>query len=106
MHPCPTWKKEDDVPQTLQAFEVCNNGGTVVFQNHAAGFIISAERIPCQWLRNSQDQCSGSTWYPPPEAGETQPERPMPFVFWNVSDVLVEHCELNTTSPHRISKFD
>lgn len=23
----------------------------------------------------------------------------MPFVFWNVSDVLVEHCELNITPP-------
>lgn len=44
---------------------------------------------------------SGNTWYTA-EAGDTQPGRPMPFVFWNVSDVLVEHCEsISYTTWHR-----
>ncbi|KAL2280463.1 hypothetical protein FJTKL_12455 [Diaporthe vaccinii] len=131
----PNGDNEDDVPQILEAFEACNNGGTVVFpenatfyiatklnpviydvtidwrgiwlfsddldywrsnsypiafQNHAAGFIISGERIHINGYGTGKINGSGNTWYTA-EAGETQPGRPMPFVFWNVSDVLVEH---------------
>ena len=33
---------------------------------------------------------NGDIWYTV-EAGDTQPGRPMPFVFWNVSDVVVSN---------------
>ncbi|KAG8168033.1 hypothetical protein KVR01_003722 [Diaporthe batatas] len=67
-----------------------SNSYPIPFQNHAAGFIISGERIHINGYGIGKIDGSGNTWYTA-EAGDTQPGRPMPFVFWNVSDVLVEH---------------
>lgn len=134
----PLGSTQDDVPQILEAFEECNNGGTVVFpenatfyiatklnpviydvtidwkgtwlfsddldywrnnsypvafQNHKAGFVISGERIHLNGFGTGKINGSGNSWYNA-EEGDTQPGRPMPFVWWNVSDVLVEHCML------------
>ncbi|KAG6366784.1 hypothetical protein INS49_000964 [Diaporthe citri] len=142
----PNGDNKDDVPQILEAFEACNNGGTVVFpenatfhiatklnpviydvtidwrgtwlfsddldywrsnsypiafQNHAAGFIISGERIHINGYGTGKINGSGNTWYTA-EAGQTQPGRPMPFVFWNVSDVLVEHYGFDTMDAYNI----
>lgn len=128
---------QDDVPQILEAFDECNNGGTVVFpenatfyiatrlnpvlydvtidwkgtwlfsddldywrnnsypiafQNHHAGFVISGERIHLNGYGTGKINGSGNSWYNAEEA-VTQPGRPMPFVWWNVTDVMVEHCE-------------
>lgn len=77
-----------------------SNSYPIAFQNHAAGFVISGERIHINGYGTGKINGSGNTWYTA-EAGDTQPGRPMPFVFWNVSDVLVEHCELNTAPPKR-----
>ncbi|KAK3943862.1 pectin lyase-like protein [Diplogelasinospora grovesii] len=62
----------------------------IAFQNHAAGFVISGERIHIDGYGTGGINGSGNTWYTA-EAGNTQPMRPMPFVWWNVSDVFVEH---------------
>lgn len=138
----PLGGNQDDVPQILEAFDECNNGGTVVFpenstfyiatrlnpviydvtiewkgewlfsdnltywrnnsypiafQNHRAGFVISGERIHLNGHGTGKINGSGNAWYNA-EEGDTQPGRPMPFVWWNVSDVLVEHCEPNLPS--------
>lgn len=134
---------QDDVPQILEAFEECNNGGTVVFpenatfyiatrlnpvihdvtidwkgtwlfsddldywrnnsypiafQNHHAGFVLSGERIHLNGFGTGKINGSGNSWYNA-EEGDTQPGRPMPFVWWNVSDVVVEHCTSGSTLP-------
>lgn len=136
----PLGGNQDDVPQILEAFDECNNGGTVVFpenatfyiatrlnpviydvtidwkgtwlfsddldywrnnsypiafQNHHAGFVISGERIHLNGYGTGKINGSGNSWYNA-EEGDTQPGRPMPFVWWNVTDVLVEHCEFES----------
>ncbi|CAK7202401.1 hypothetical protein SEUCBS139899_005124 [Sporothrix eucalyptigena] len=125
----------DDVPQILQAFADCNDGGTVVFpegsrysiasrlhlvsndvtvdwrgvwefstnisywrdngypitfQNHKAGFILSGQRIRINGHGTGGINGNGNAWYEA-EQGITQAGRPMPFVLWNVSDVVVQH---------------
>ncbi|KAJ5946974.1 polygalacturonase [Penicillium verhagenii] len=127
--------QKDDVPNILEAFKKCNNGGTVVFpedqsywiatrlnpvlndvtiewrgkwtfsddlsywrnnsypiafQNHHAGFIISGEKISIDGYETGGIDGNGNVWYNAEET-VTQPGRPMPFVFWNVSDVNVEN---------------
>ncbi|KAF3767566.1 family 28 glycoside hydrolase [Cryphonectria parasitica EP155] len=74
-----------------------NNSYPIAFQNHHAGFVISGERIHLNGYGTGKINGSGNTWYTA-EAGDTQPGRPMPFVWWNVSDVLVEHFTV-TQSP-------
>lgn len=71
-----------------------NNSYPIAFQNHHAGFIITGERIRIDGYGTGGIFGNGNAWYNAEEA-VTQPGRPMPFVFWNVSDVSVEHC----TSP-------
>ncbi|KAJ4425175.1 hypothetical protein N0V82_000230 [Gnomoniopsis sp. IMI 355080] len=138
----PLGDNQDDVPQILEAFDECNNGGTVVFpenetfyiatrlnpviydvtiewkgtwlfsddldywrnnsypiafQNHHAGFVISGERIHLNGYGTGKINGSGNSWYTA-EENDTQPGRPMPFVWWNVTDVLVEHFTV-TQSP-------
>lgn len=72
-----------------------NNSYPVAFQNHAAGFVFSGERIHINGYGTGGINGSGNSWYTA-EAGTTKPGRPMPFVFWNVSDVFVEHCKPTT----------
>ncbi|KAB8210665.1 pectin lyase fold/virulence factor [Aspergillus parasiticus] len=55
-----------------------NHSYPVAFQNHAAGFVIAGRNITIDG-------------YGTGEAGNTQPGRPMPFVFWNVSDIHVDN---------------
>ncbi|RAH83469.1 galacturan 1,4-alpha-galacturonidase C [Aspergillus japonicus CBS 114.51] len=126
--------QKDDVPNLLEAFKACGNGGTIIFpedqsywigqrlnpvlnnvaiewrgkwtfsddlsywrnhsypvafQNHAAGFVITGQNISINGYGTGGIDGNGNVWYTA-EAGVTQPGRPMPFVFWNVSDVEVE----------------
>ncbi|RAH73559.1 putative extracellular exo-polygalacturonase [Aspergillus aculeatinus CBS 121060] len=126
--------QKDDVPNLLEAFKECGNGGTIIFpedqsywigqrlnpvlnnvaiewrgkwtfsddlsywrnhsypvafQNHAAGFVITGQNISINGYGTGGIDGNGNVWYTA-EAGVTQPGRPMPFVFWNVSDVEVE----------------
>ncbi|KAH8809087.1 pectin lyase fold/virulence factor [Xylogone sp. PMI_703] len=67
-----------------------NNSYPIAFQNHHAGFIISGERIHINGYGTGGIYGNGNAWYNA-EEGTTHPGRPMPFVFWNASDVFVEH---------------
>jgi hypothetical protein len=67
-----------------------NNSYPVAFQNHHAGFIISGHNITIDGYGTGGIDGNGNTWYTA-EKGVTQPGRPMPFVFWNVSEVNVEN---------------
>ncbi|OAA64229.1 glycoside hydrolase family 28 protein [Niveomyces insectorum RCEF 264] len=66
------------------------NAYPIAFQNHHAGFVLSGERIRINGHGTGGIDGSGDSWYDA-EHGNTQPGRPMPFVLWNVSDVVVEH---------------
>lgn len=81
-----TWLFSDDLDYWR------NNSYPVAFQNHQAGFVISGERIHLNGYGTGKINGSGNSWYNVEQA-VTQPGRPMPFVWWNVTDVLVEHCE-------------
>ena len=126
--------QQDDVPNILNAFDTCGNGGTIIFpedqnfwiatklnpilhdaviewrgqwtfsdnldywrnnsypiafQNHHAGFIISGDIINIDGYGTGGINGNGDLWYTA-EAGYTLPGRPMPFVFWNVSQVTVQ----------------
>ncbi|KAF7714264.1 Galacturan 1,4-alpha-galacturonidase [Penicillium ucsense] len=65
-----------------------NNSYPIAFQNHAAGFVISGDGIQIDGYGTGGIDGNGNAWYTA-EKGITQPGRPMPFVFWNVSDVRV-----------------
>lgn len=65
-----------------------NNGYPVAFQNHQAGFVISGSNIHISGGGTGGIDGNGNAWYNA-EKTMTQPGRPMPFVFWNVSDVTV-----------------
>ncbi|GAB1200721.1 hypothetical protein APSETT444_010097 [Aspergillus pseudonomiae] len=67
-----------------------NNSYPVAFQNHAAGFVITGHNITIDGYGTGGIDGNGNVWYTA-EAGTTQPGRPMPFVFWNVSDVHVDN---------------
>ncbi|KAI9713204.1 MAG: hypothetical protein M1820_001189 [Bogoriella megaspora] len=67
-----------------------NNSYPIAFQNHAAGFIITGDHIKIDGYGTGGINGNGDVWYTT-EAGSTQPGRPMPFVFWNVSDVTVSN---------------
>ncbi|KAL3423029.1 extracellular exo-polygalacturonase [Phlyctema vagabunda] len=67
-----------------------NNSYPVAFQNHRAGFVISGDCIHINGYGTGGIFGNGNAWYDA-EKAVTQPGRPMPFVFWNVSDVFVEH---------------
>ncbi|KAI2819160.1 CAZyme family GH28 [Aspergillus niger] len=66
-----------------------NNSYPIAFQNHHAGFIISGDNITINGYGTGGIDGNGNTWYTA-EKGDTQPGRPMPFVFWNVSEVIVD----------------
>ncbi|KAF2240097.1 glycoside hydrolase family 28 protein [Viridothelium virens] len=67
-----------------------NNSYPIAFQNHHAGFIITGDHITIDGYGTGGINGNGDAWYTA-EAGNTQPGRPMPFVFWNVSDVTVSN---------------
>ncbi|KAE8149622.1 galacturan 1,4-alpha-galacturonidase C [Aspergillus avenaceus] len=67
-----------------------NNAYPIAFQNHHAGFVISGHNITIDGHGTGGIDGNGNVWYTE-EAGKTQPGRPMPFVFWNVSEVNVDN---------------
>lgn len=70
------------------------NSYPIFFQNHAAGFILTGDKIWIDGYSTGGIFGNGNTWYVAEAAspvGETLPGRPMPFVFWNVSDVHVSN---------------
>ncbi|PLB46848.1 galacturan 1,4-alpha-galacturonidase C [Aspergillus steynii IBT 23096] len=67
-----------------------NHSYPVAFQNHRAGFVISGRKISIDGYGTGGIDGNGNVWYTA-EAGDTQPGRPMPFVFWNASEVNVEN---------------
>ncbi|KAI1124638.1 putative extracellular exo-polygalacturonase [Nemania abortiva] len=65
-----------------------NNTYHIAFQNHWAGFVLTGKGITIDGGGTGGVDGNGDTWYTA-EAGNTQAGRPMPFVLWNVSDVVV-----------------
>lgn len=65
-----------------------NNSFPIAFQNHHAGFIISGNDIHIDGYGTGGINGNGNAWYNA-EQKITLPGRPMPFVWWNVSDVTV-----------------
>ncbi|KAI0973398.1 putative galacturan 1,4-alpha-galacturonidase C [Xylaria arbuscula] len=65
-----------------------NNSYYIAFQNHWAGFVLTGKDITIDGGGTGGVDGNGDLWYTA-EAGDTQPGRPMPFVLWNVSDVVV-----------------
>lgn len=65
-----------------------NNSYYIEFQNHWAGAVFTGDNIHIDGYGTGGIDGNGDLWYTD-EAGHTQPGRPMPFVFWNVSDVTV-----------------
>ncbi|KAI5243005.1 pectin lyase-like protein [Aureobasidium subglaciale] len=61
----------------------------IAFQSHAASFILTGDHIRINGYGTGGIHGNGDVWYTA-EAGHTVPGRPMPFVFWNVSDVTVK----------------
>ncbi|KAM0191138.1 hypothetical protein ACHAPC_002408 [Botrytis cinerea] len=70
-----------------------NNSYPVAFQNHAAGVVFTGDRIHINGRSTGGINGNGNAWYNA-EKAVTQPGRPMPFVFWNVSEVFVEHFSI------------
>jgi len=74
-----------------------NNSYHIAFQNHAAGFVLTGDHIRIDGYGIGGINGNGQVWYydergnPPVSPGATRPGRPMPFVFWNVSDVRVKN---------------
>ncbi|KAL4913088.1 pectin lyase fold/virulence factor [Aspergillus aurantiobrunneus] len=66
------------------------NSYPIAFQNHAAGFVLSGSGIRINGHGMGSINGNGQVWYTD-EAGTTQPGRPMPFVFWNVTNVDVSN---------------
>ncbi|KAI0865311.1 putative galacturan 1,4-alpha-galacturonidase C [Xylaria cubensis] len=65
-----------------------NNTYHIAFQNHWAGFVLTGKDITINGGGTGGVDGNGDTWYTT-EAGNTQAGRPMPFVLWNVSNVVV-----------------
>ncbi|KAK2730900.1 extracellular exo-polygalacturonase [Colletotrichum kahawae] len=65
----------------------------IEFQNHRAAFILTGDGIHIDGHGTGGIHGNGNTWYTS-EAGETVEGRPMPFVFWNVSDVSVRNFHI------------
>lgn len=70
-----------------------NNSFPIAFQNHHAGFIISGNDIQINGYGTGGINGNGNAWYNAEQA-VTMPGRPMPFVWWNVSDVVVNSFQV------------
>ncbi|KAK6541127.1 hypothetical protein TWF694_008500 [Orbilia ellipsospora] len=81
------WKFSDDLSYWR------NHSYPIAFQNHAAGFVITGDNIIINGFGTGGIDGNGNTWYEA-EKGVTQPGRPMPFVFWNVSQVTVSNFQV------------
>lgn len=81
-----------------------DNGYPIAFQNHQAGFILSGERIRINGHQTGGIDGGGNSWYEA-EQGSTQAGRPMPFVLWNVSDVVVQHCKWSSRRRYKWPDF-
>lgn len=91
----PCWVTSSHRPRSVQFSDDLDywrsNAYPVAFQNHRAGFVVSGRRIAIDGHGTGGIDGNGDAWYGAEQA-TTLPGRPMPFVFWNASDVKVEHC--------------
>jgi galacturan 1,4-alpha-galacturonidase len=76
-----------------------NNSYSIFFQNHAAGFVITGDRIRINGHGTGGINGNGNAWYNAEQA-TTQQGRPMPFVFNNTSEVTVENCNAAPPLPN------
>ncbi|RYP45663.1 hypothetical protein DL768_008007 [Monosporascus sp. mg162] len=70
-----------------------NNTYKIAFQNHAAGIVFSGSGLTIDGHGTGLIDGNGDAWYGT-EQGKTRPGRPMPFVFWNISDVDVSNFKV------------
>lgn len=70
-----------------------NNCYHIEFQNHCAGIVFSGDHIYIDGYNTGAVDGNGDVWYSA-EQGNVQPGRPMPFVWWNVSDVEVRNFKV------------
>ncbi|KAK8208012.1 hypothetical protein M8818_004050 [Zalaria obscura] len=83
------WKGIWTFSADLDYWRQPQNHYPIAFQNHAASFVLTGDHIQINGYGTGGIHGNGDAWYAA-EAGDTQPGRPMPFVFWNVSDVTVK----------------
>ncbi|KAK3675170.1 hypothetical protein LTR78_005104 [Recurvomyces mirabilis] len=87
------WKGEWLFSEDLDYWR--KNSYHIEFQNHAAGFILTGDHIRINGYGTGGINGNGQLWYYDERGnstvGATRPGRPMPFVFWNVSDVAVSN---------------
>ena len=81
-----TWTMSPDIAYWVKP----QNHYPIVFQNHAAAFVLTGDRISINGHGTGGINGNGDVWYTA-DAGNTTVGRPMPFVFWNVSDVTVDN---------------
>lgn len=86
------WKGTWTLSDNLTYWRDTNNTLPIFFQNHHAQFTISGDHIHINGYDTGTIFGNGNAWYDAEQA-VTQPVRPMNFVFWNASEVLVEHCK-------------
>lgn len=79
-----TWTMSPDIEYWQQP----QNTYPISFQNHAAGIVFTGDGISIDGYGTGGIYGNGDVWYTF-DAGNTTAGRPMPFVFWNVSQVTV-----------------
>jgi galacturan 1,4-alpha-galacturonidase len=86
-----TWLFSDDIDMWR------NNTYHIDFQNHWTAFALSGERISIDGNGTGGINGNGNAWYDV-EQKVTSPGRPMAFAPWNVTELVVRHCELREAS--------
>ena len=81
-----TWTMSPDIAYWQQP----QNHYPISFQNHAAAIVFTGDGIHIDGYGTGGIYGNGDVWYTY-DAGNTTAGRPMPFVFWNVSEVTVDN---------------
>lgn len=63
---------------------------SIAFQNHHAGIVFGGKDIAIDGYNQGGINGTGDAWYSV-DQGVTKPGRPMPFVFWNATQVIVKN---------------
>jgi galacturan 1,4-alpha-galacturonidase len=85
------WRGVWTLSSNLTYWRDRNNTYPIFFQNHHAALAISGDHIHINGFDTGGVNGNGNYWYDS-EQNVTQPVRPMNFVWWNASEVIVERC--------------
>lgn len=86
------WRGVWTLSDNLTYWRDPNNTYPIHFQNHHSAFTITGDHIHINGYDTGGLFGNGNAWYNSEQA-VTQPVRPMNFVLWNASEVIVEHCK-------------